>query len=197
MAQSLSRPENPLQILCFSIATGEVTTESTIGRSKLLCIHRFTHVEEICLELSGEYEIAAPRQRVWALLNDPAVLKECIPGCETLTADGDDAFAATVVLKIGPIKARFSGEVTLSDKVVPESYTITGEGKGGVVGFAKGSANVHLAENGGATVLSYDVTADVGGKIAQLGSRLIASTSKKLADQFFGKFAELAGAPVA
>ena len=145
MAQSLSRPENPLQILCFSIATGEVTTESTIGRSKLLCIHRLTHVEEICLELSGEYEIAAPRQRVWALLNDPAVLKECIPGCETLTADGDDAFAATVVLKIGPIKARFSGEVTLSDKVVPESYTITGEGKGGVVGFAKGSANVHEA----------------------------------------------------
>ena len=149
------------------------------------------------MELSGEYEIAAPRERVWALLNDPAVLKECIPGCEDLTADGDNAFAATVVLKIGPIKARFSGEVTLSDKVVPESYTITGEGKGGVVGFAKGSAKVHLAENGGATTLTYDVTADVGGKIAQLGSRLIASTSKKLADQFFGKFAELAGAPVA
>ena len=149
------------------------------------------------MELSGEYEIAAPRERVWALLNDPSVLKECIPGCEELTADGDSAFAATVVLKIGPIKARFSGEVTLSDKVVPQSYTITGEGKGGVVGFAKGSAKVHLAENGGATTLTYDVTADVGGKIAQLGSRLIASTSKKLADQFFGTFAGIAGAPVA
>lgn len=149
------------------------------------------------MDLNGEYEIAAPRERVWALLNDPAVLKECIPGCEDLTAEGDNAFAATVVLKIGPIKARFSGEVTLSDKVVPESYTITGEGKGGVVGFAKGSAKVRLAEDSGVTTLSYDVTADVGGKIAQLGSRLIASTSKKLADQFFGKFAEIAGAPVA
>ncbi len=149
------------------------------------------------MELSGEYAISASRERVWVLLNDPAVLKECIPGCEDLTADGDDAFAATVVLKIGPIKARFSGEVTLSDKVVPESYTITGEGKGGVVGFAKGSAKVHLAENGGSTTLSYDVTADVGGKIAQLGSRLISSTSKKLADQFFGKFVQIAGAPVA
>jgi uncharacterized protein len=149
------------------------------------------------LELSGEYEIAAPRARVWKLLNDPVVLKECIPGCEELTADGADAFAATVVLKIGPIKARFTGEVTLSDKVVPERYTITGEGKGGIVGFAKGSAKVHLAEDGGGTTLTYDVTADVGGKIAQLGSRLIASTSKKLADQFFGKFAEIAGASVA
>ncbi|MGB8816471.1 MAG: carbon monoxide dehydrogenase subunit G [Rhizobiaceae bacterium] len=149
------------------------------------------------MELSGEYEIAAPRTRVWTLLNDPAVLKECIPGCEELTADGDDAFAATVVLKIGPIKARFTGEVTLSDKIVPESYKITGEGKGGVVGFAKGSADVHLADNGGSTSLTYNVKADVGGKIAQLGSRLIASTSKKLADQFFGKFAQIAGAPVA
>ncbi len=149
------------------------------------------------MELSGEYEIAAPRERVWKLLNDPAVLKECIPGCEELTADGDNAFAATVVLKIGPIKARFTGDVTLSDKVVPESYKITGEGKGGIVGFAKGSAAVHLAEHDGATTLTYDVNADVGGKIAQLGSRLIASTSKKLADQFFGKFADIAGASVA
>jgi uncharacterized protein len=149
------------------------------------------------LELTGEYEIAAPREKVWVLLNDPAVLKQCIPGCEELTADGEDAFAATVTLKIGPIKARFSGEVTLSDKVVPESYTITGEGRGGIVGFAKGAAKVHLVDNGGATTLTYSVNADVGGKIAQLGSRLIASTSKKLADQFFGKFAGIAGAPVA
>ncbi len=149
------------------------------------------------MELSGEYEIAAARTRVWKLLNDPVVLKECIPGCEELTADGDDAFAATVVLKIGPIKARFTGEVTLSDKIIPESYVITGEGKGGIVGFAKGAAKVHLADNGGATTLTYTVNADVGGKIAQLGARLISSTSKKLADQFFGRFTEIAGAPVA
>lgn len=149
------------------------------------------------MELNGKYEIAAPRTRVWELLNDPEVLKQCIPGCEELTADGEDAFAAVVTLKIGPIKARFSGEVTLSDKVVPESYTITGEGRGGIVGFAKGAAKVHLAEANGMTTLTYDVNADVGGKIAQLGSRLIASTSKKLADQFFGKFAGIAGTPVA
>jgi uncharacterized protein len=197
MTQLLSRPENALGFPCFSLATPAVTTESTIGCSKISCIHHRADLEESCLELSGEYEIAAPRARVWELLNDPAVLKECIPGCEELTADGADAFAATVVLKIGPIKARFTGEVTLSDKIVPESYTITGEGKGGIVGFAKGAAKVHLAEDGGSTTLTYDVTADVGGKIAQLGSRLIASTSKKLADQFFGKFAAIAGANVA
>ena len=149
------------------------------------------------MELTGEYEIAAPRERVWTLLNDPAVLKECIPGCQELTANGDNEFAATVVLKIGPIKAKFNGEVTLSDKVHPESYKISGEGKGGIVGFAKGSADVHLADNGGSTALTYTVHADVGGKIAQLGSRLISSTSKKLADEFFGKFAKIAGAPVA
>jgi uncharacterized protein len=151
--------------------------------------------EVFFLELSGEYEIPAVRDRVWGLLNDPDVLKQCIPGCEELAADGADAFSAVVVLKIGPIKARFTGEVTLSDKVIPESYTITGEGKGGIVGFAKGAAKVHLAEKDGGTLLTYSVEADVGGKIAQLGSRLIASTSKKLADQFFGTFAGIAGAP--
>ena len=149
------------------------------------------------MELTGEYEVDAPRERVWTLLNDPETLKACIPGCQDLTANGDDAFAATVVLKIGPIKAKFNGEVTLSDKVHPESYKISGEGKGGIVGFAKGSAEVHLADNGRSTTLSYTVNADVGGKIAQLGSRLISSTSKKLADEFFGKFAKMAGAPVA
>lgn len=149
------------------------------------------------MELSGEYEIAAPRTRVWELLNDPVVLKACIPGCEELTAENPDEYAATVVLKIGPIKAKFNGEVALSDKVHPESFKISGEGKGGVAGFAKGSANVNLAENGTGTTLTYVVHADVGGKIAMLGSRLISSTTKKLADQFFGKFAELADTPVA
>jgi hypothetical protein len=145
------------------------------------------------LELSGEYEIAAPRERVWALLNDPDVLKQCIPGCEELTSENPDQYAATVVLKIGPIKAKFNGEVALTDKVHPGSFKITGEGKGGVAGFAKGSADVTLAESGTGTVLTYVVQADVGGKIAMLGSRLISSTTKKLADQFFGTFANIAG----
>jgi uncharacterized protein len=180
-----------------AIAKSCGATESTIGAIPDSCILRRSGWEENCLELTGEYEIEAPRERVWTLLNDPETLKACIPGCQELTANGDNAFAATVVLKIGPIKAKFNGEVTLSDKVHPESYKISGEGKGGVVGFAKGSADVHLADHGGSTTLSYTVNADVGGKIAQLGSRLISSTSKKLADEFFGKFAEIAGAPVA
>lgn len=145
------------------------------------------------MELSGEYELTIPRERVWDLLNDPAVLKVCIPGCEELISENPDEYAATVVLKIGPIKAKFNGEVALSDKIHPQSFKISGEGKGGVAGFAKGSADVTLAENDGGTTLSYVVHADVGGKIAMLGSRLISSTTKKLADQFFGKFAEIAG----
>lgn len=145
------------------------------------------------MELSGEYELSIPRERVWDLLNDPAVLKACIPGCEELISENPDEYAATVVLKIGPIKAKFNGEVALSDKIHPESFKISGEGKGGVAGFAKGSADVTLAENDGGTTLSYVVQADVGGKIAMLGSRLISSTTKKLADQFFGKFVEIAG----
>lgn len=149
------------------------------------------------MELTGEYELAIPRQRVWDLLNDPAVLKQCIPGCEELISENPDEYAATVVLKIGPIKAKFNGEVALKNKKQPASFTIEGEGKGGVAGFAKGSADVSLAENGSGTTLSYVVHADIGGKIAMLGSRLISSTTKKLADQFFGKFAEIAGAAVA
>ena len=145
------------------------------------------------MELSGEYELSIQRERVWELLNDPAVLKACIPGCEELVSENPDEYAATVVLKIGPIKAKFNGEVALSDKIHPESFKISGEGKGGVAGFAKGSADVSLAETDGGTTLSYVVHADVGGKIAMLGSRLISSTTKKLADQFFGKFVEIAG----
>lgn len=151
------------------------------------------------MELKGEYRIPAPRERVWAMLNDPAVLKECIPGCESLEGSPADGFAARVTTKLGPVKATFNGEVTLSNVKPPESYTISGEGKGGVAGFAKGGADVHLAEDGAGTLLTYTVNAQVGGKLAQLGSRLIDSTSKKLADQFFSSFAEKAGggAPVA
>ena len=146
------------------------------------------------MELKGEYRIPAPRERVWAMLNDPAVLKECIPGCESLEGSPAEGFAARVTTKVGPVKATFNGEVTLSNINPPESYTISGEGKGGVAGFAKGGADVHLAEDGGGTVLTYAVNAQVGGKLAQLGSRLIDSTAKKLADEFFSCFAEKAGA---
>ncbi len=150
------------------------------------------------MELKGEYRIPAPRERVWGMLNDPAVLKDCIPGCESLDGSPAEGFAARVTTKVGPVKATFNGNVTLSNVKPPESYTISGEGKGGVAGFAKGGADVHLAEDGGDTVLAYTVNAQVGGKLAQLGSRLIDSTAKKLADQFFSTFAERASeGPVA
>jgi len=145
------------------------------------------------MELKGEYRIPAPREQVWAMLNDPAVLKECIPGCESLEGSAAEGFAARVTTKVGPVKATFNGQVTFSNVNPPESYTISGEGKGGVAGFAKGGADVHLAEEPGATILTYTVNAQVGGKLAQLGSRLIDSTAKKLADEFFSSFAAKAG----
>ena len=149
------------------------------------------------MELKGEYRIPAPREKVWAMLNDPAVLRECIPGCETLDGSAQEGFAARVTTKVGPVKATFNGEVTLSNVNPPEGYTISGEGKGGVAGFAKGGADVHLAQDGDDTILSYAVNAQVGGKLAQLGSRLIDSTAKKLADQFFACLAGKAGGNVA
>jgi carbon monoxide dehydrogenase subunit G len=143
----------------------------------------------MALNMEGEERIAAPIGKVWEALNDPAVLKECIPGCQSLEKTADNELAATVVLKIGPIKATFNGAVTLSNLNPPNGYTISGEGKGGIAGFAKGGADVTLAEDGpDATVLRYTAKADVGGKIAQLGSRLIESTSKKLAGEFFSTF---------
>jgi len=144
------------------------------------------------LDLSGEYTIAADRELVWELLNDPEILRQCIPGCEEIEATGEDAFTAKVTLKIGPVKAKFGGSVVLSDKVYPESYRISGEGKGGIAGFASGGANVHKKEAENGTILTYSVDAQIGGKIAQLGSRLINSTSKKLAAQFFSTFCEIA-----
>ncbi len=143
----------------------------------------------MALVIEGEERIAAPVQKVWEALNDPAVLKDCIPGCQSLEMKSPTDMAASVVLKIGPIKATFAGEVTLKNLKPPHSYTIAGEGKGGIAGFAKGGADVQLAEDGvDATVLTYAAKADVGGKIAQLGSRLITSTSKKLAGEFFSSF---------
>lgn len=141
------------------------------------------------MELHSSRHIAADRMQVWAALNEAEVLKACIPGCEELTGSPEEGFEATVKQKVGPVKATFKGAVTLSDVVPGESYTISGEGKGGVAGFAKGAAQVRLADHpDGGTELSYDVDAKVGGKIAQLGSRLVDSFATKMADQFFERF---------
>ena len=143
------------------------------------------------MDMSGEQRIEARIERVWDALNDAEILKASIPGCESLEKTSDTEMTASVTLKIGPVKARFKGEVELTNLNPPHSYTIVGEGKGGIAGFAKGGADVTLTEDGDATILTYTAKADVGGKIAQLGSRLIDSTSKKLAGQFFDKFGEI------
>ncbi len=145
------------------------------------------------MDMSGSHRIPAKREAVWAALNDPEVLKVCIPGCESLEMTSDTEMTAAVTSKIGPVKAKFKGAVTLENINAPESYTIVGEGKGGVAGFAKGSADVKLAEEGDETLLSYEAKAQVGGKLAQLGSRLIHSTAKKMAEEFFTKFSEQVG----
>lgn len=146
------------------------------------------------MDLTGEYRIPAPRARVWQALNDPDVLKACIPGAESLEKISDTELAATVNAKVGPVRARFAGTVTLSDLDPPNGYTISGEGTGGVAGFAKGGARVRLADaEDGGTALSYVAKVEVGGKLAQLGSRLVAGTAKKMADDFFGSFAEALG----
>jgi len=142
------------------------------------------------MEMKGSRTIAADRATVWSALNDPEVLKACIPGCEELTGSPEEGFEATVKQKVGPVKATFKGGVTLSDVVEGESYRISGEGKGGVAGFAKGAADVRLADVDEGTELSYDVDAQVGGKLAQLGSRLISGFANKMADQFFDRFKE-------
>lgn len=143
------------------------------------------------MDLTGEYRIPAPREDVWRALNDPNILKQCIPGCESVEKVSDTEFTAKVVLKIGPMSAKFSGKGILSNLDPPNGYTITGEGQGGVAGFGKGTADVKLESEGSATVMRYKAAAQVGGKMAQLGARLIDSTTKKLADEFFGKFAQV------
>jgi|SRR5690242_17475151 len=148
------------------------------------------------MDLTGEYRIPAPREAVWAALNDPEILKGCIPGCEELNKTSDTEFVARVVVKIGPVKAGFKGKVTLSDLDPPSGYTITGEGQGGAAGFAKGGAKVRLepVDGGTATVLHYAADAQIGGKLAQIGSRLVEGTAHKLADDFFACFAAKAAA---
>jgi len=147
------------------------------------------------MEMTGEVTIPAPRQAVWEGLNDPEILRQAIPGCEKIDKTSDTEFTATVVAKVGPVKASFQGKVTLSDIDPPNGYRISGEGKGGV-GFAKGGATVKLTDaDGGATRLAYAVDAQVGGKLAQLGSRLIDGTAKSMANDFFGRFAALVSPP--
>ena len=143
----------------------------------------------MAMTMNGEINLAAPRDVVWAKLNDPEVLKTCIPGCETLEKLSDTEFQAVAVNKVGPVKARFKGKVRLSDIDPPNGYRISGEGDGGIAGFAKGGATVRLTDGAdGGTTLRYDVEAQIGGKLAQLGQRLVNGTAKKLADQFFEKF---------
>lgn len=148
------------------------------------------------MKLEATRHIDADRATVWAALLSPEVLKECVPGCQELTGTPEDGFDATVVQKVGPVKATFKGAVTLSDLVEGQSLVLNGEGKGGAAGFAKGGANVRLedGENGG-TDLIYEVEAKVGGKLAQLGSRIIDSFAKKMADQFFARFQEAVEGP--
>jgi carbon monoxide dehydrogenase subunit G len=143
------------------------------------------------MKMNGEQLIAAPRKRVWDALNDPEVLKQCIPGCQSLEKEADDRLKATVAIKIGPIGAKFSGAVTLSELDPPNSYVISGEGQGGAAGFARGSAKVTLADEGDATRLTYTVDAEVGGRLAQVGGPIVDATAKQLAGTFFKKFGAL------
>ncbi|MEL7091462.1 MAG: carbon monoxide dehydrogenase subunit G [Pseudomonadota bacterium] len=143
------------------------------------------------MELRDEVTIDAPRDEVYAALNDPEVLQQCIPGCEELIKHSDTELEAKVVLKVGPVKARFSGNVTLDTSGAPEQFSLQGQGAGGAAGHAKGGADVTLQDHGDTTILIYEAKADVGGKLAQLGSRLIVSTSKKLAGKFFTSFAQV------
>jgi len=146
------------------------------------------------MQMNGSQRIAAPKEKVWAALNDPEVLKKCIPGCQSLEMSSPTEMTATVVFRVGPVKATFGGKVTLSDLDPPNSYRISGEGSGGVAGFAKGGATVRLeSESPELTILHYDVDAQIGGKLAQLGQRLIDSTANKLAGEFFAAFGQVVG----
>jgi carbon monoxide dehydrogenase subunit G len=151
----------------------------------------------MAMTMSGEYDLPAPRETVWQKLNDPEVLKACIPGCEELEVTGENEFRAVATTKIGPVKARFKGKVRLTDLDPPNGYKISGEGEGGVAGFAKGGATVTLADSETGTKLSYNVEAQIGGKLAQLGQRLVNGAAKKTADDFFERFRVAVSTPPA
>jgi carbon monoxide dehydrogenase subunit G len=146
------------------------------------------------MDMTGEFRIPAPREAVWKALNDPEILKQCIAGCEELQKTSDTEFVAKVTARVGPVKASFNGKVTLSDLDPPNGYKISGEGQGGAAGFARGGAEVHLEPDGDGTLLKYSVNAAIGGKLAQIGARLIDGTARKMANDFFAKFAEIVGA---
>ena len=141
------------------------------------------------MKMSGEFRVPTDRETVWRALNDPEVLKQCLPGCQEIEKTSETEMSATLVIKVGPVKATFAGGVTLSDLDPPNGYTLTGQGQGGAAGFASGEARVKLVEDGAETVVQYECDAKVGGKLAQIGSRLIDSTAKKLAKQFFDSLA--------
>ena len=143
------------------------------------------------MELQDEITIPVSRDKVYEALNDVAVLKACIPGCEELEWEGENDLVAKVTLKVGPVKAKFGGRVTLDPSKAPGAFSLSGEGDGGIAGFAKGGADVELVEDGQQTVLRYTAKAEIGGKLAQLGGRLITSTAKKLSKMFFEKFEKL------
>ena len=143
----------------------------------------------MAMTMTGEVQLPAKREVVWEKLNDPEVLKACIPGCEELTRESDTGFRAVAMTKIGPVKARFKGHVQLTELDPPNGYRISGEGDGGVAGFAKGGATVNLTDKDGGTLLTYNVEAQIGGKLAQLGQRLVNGAAKKVADDFFRNFA--------
>lgn len=149
------------------------------------------------MKMTGEYVVPAPQQTVWDALNDPVILQQAVPGCESIERDGDNAFKGVVRAKVGPVSAKFSGKVNLTEMDPPNACLITGEGTGGAAGFAKGSARVRLAPEGEGTRLAYEVDASVGGKLAQIGQRFIDATAKKMADEFFAKFGEVVGGSAA
>jgi carbon monoxide dehydrogenase subunit G len=149
------------------------------------------------MKMTGEQKLAASRQRVWEALNDPNVLKQCIPGCQSLEKESDERLKAIVAIKIGPIGARFTGAVTLSELDPPNGYLISGEGQGGAAGFAKGAARVRLTDDGPGALLTYEVDAEVGGRLAQVGGAIIDATAKQLAGAFFKKFGEVVAGPKA
>lgn len=147
------------------------------------------------MDFTGRYHIPAPPDAVWAGLNDPAILAAAIPGCEALTKTGQNDFAGTVTIKVGPMKASFKGKVSLSDMEPPSRLKLTGSGDGGVAGFAKGGADISLTPKDGGTELSYTARADIGGKLAQIGQRLIDGAARQLADQFFERFSAAVAPP--
>ena len=146
------------------------------------------------MEMSGEQLVPAPQKAVWDALNDPEMLKACVPGCESIEKSGDNEYQVLMVARVGPVSAKFKGKLTLSDVKPPDSYSIAFEGQGGAAGFAKGGAHVRLTPEAEKTKLSYDVKASVGGKLAQIGSRLVDAAAKKVADDFFRNFNQKVGA---